>query len=266
MLQPEDVGLTRGPRRRTDGLRREEVAALSSMSPDYYARLEQGRGPQPSTQMLGAIARGLRLTLEERDHLLRLAGHVPPPHARRTDHVDPALLRVLDRLDTPAAVISDLNETLAQNALAVGLLGDGLAFRGLERSFTYRWFTHPPTRDRYPVEDHPRHTQTWVADLRAVLARDPEDARARELVAALQAESRDFREAWSAHEVARARPLRKRIVHPAVGTLELDCQVLAADDLTQLLLVFTATPGSEDADKLRLLAVIGDQELGAAVG
>ena len=79
-LQPEDVGLPRGPRRRTGGLRREEVAALCGMSTDYYGRLEQRRGPQPSDQMLAAMARGLRLTLAERDHLFRLAGHdVPRP-------------------------------------------------------------------------------------------------------------------------------------------------------------------------------------------
>ena len=74
-LQPEDVGLPRGARRRTAGLRREEVAALCGMSADYYSRLEQERGPHPSEQMLAAIARGLRLSLDERDHLFRLAGH-----------------------------------------------------------------------------------------------------------------------------------------------------------------------------------------------
>ena len=74
-LQPEDVGLPRGPRRRTGGLRREEVAVLSGMSTDYYSRIEQRRGPNPSEQMLAAIARGLHLSLDERDHLFRLAGH-----------------------------------------------------------------------------------------------------------------------------------------------------------------------------------------------
>src|SRR5438105_11655973 len=96
ILRPRDVGLVEGPRRRTNGLRREEVAALAGMSTDYYARLEQQRGSQPSEQMLIAITRALRLTLDERDHLFRLAGHHAPARMRRSDHVSPALLRVLD--------------------------------------------------------------------------------------------------------------------------------------------------------------------------
>ena len=77
-LQPEDVGLPRGQRRRTTGLRREEVAALCHMSSDYYSRLERERGPQPSVQMLASIAQGLHLSVDERNHLFRLAGHQPP--------------------------------------------------------------------------------------------------------------------------------------------------------------------------------------------
>src|SRR3712207_8599057 len=107
-LQPEDVGLPRGPRRRTGGLRREEVAALCHMSTDYYARLEQERGPQPSEQMIASIAQGLHLSLDERDHLFRLAGHQPPPRGASTEHISPGLLRIFDRLgDTPAEIRSE---------------------------------------------------------------------------------------------------------------------------------------------------------------
>ncbi len=102
-LQPEDVGLPRGQRRRTGGLRREEVAALCGMSTDYYSRIEQQRGSRPSEPMLAAIARGLHLSLDERDHLFRLAGHPTPASELRLEHVDAGLMRVLDRLqDTPA--------------------------------------------------------------------------------------------------------------------------------------------------------------------
>ena len=128
-LQPEDVGLARGARRRTTGLRREEVALLASMSTDYYARLEQQRGPQPSPPMLAAIGRGLRLTLAERDHLFRLAGHTPPRSDVRTNHVAPGMRRVLDRLDAPAMVTNDLGEVLAQNPLGVALFGDESRFK-----------------------------------------------------------------------------------------------------------------------------------------
>src|SRR5687767_8391049 len=93
-LQPEDVGLPRGPRRRTNGLRREEVASLSRMSTDYYKRLERQRGSQPSTRMLAAMAQGLHLTLDERDHLFILAGRNPPPRGPASDHINPGLLRV----------------------------------------------------------------------------------------------------------------------------------------------------------------------------
>jgi transcriptional regulator with XRE-family HTH domain len=98
-LQPQDVGLPKGQRRRTSGLRREEVAALAGMSTDYYSRLEQRRAPQPSTQMVAALAQALRLTLDERDHLFRLTGHSAPSRVIRSDHVSPGLMRVLDRLD-----------------------------------------------------------------------------------------------------------------------------------------------------------------------
>src|SRR5580692_3988785 len=139
-LRPQDVGLPAGVRRRTSGLRREEVAAIAVMSTDYYTRLEQQRGPQPSEQMLGSLARALRLTGSERDYLFRIAGHNAPGPAAVATHVSPALLRVLDRLDdTPALVISSLCETLVQNAMAAALFGDATGYTGLARSGIYRW-------------------------------------------------------------------------------------------------------------------------------
>ena len=125
MLRPRDVGLVEGPRRRTQGLRREEVAQLAGMSTDYYARLEQQRAPQPSVQITTALARALRLTLDERDHLFVLIGHNAPARFHRSEHVSPTLMRVLDRLDdSPALVKTDLVDTLAMNPLAIALLGD----------------------------------------------------------------------------------------------------------------------------------------------
>lgn len=258
-LQPEDVGLRAGPRRRTRGLRREEVAALCHMSVDYYTRLEQRRGPQPSSEMLAAMARGMRLTLDERDHLFRLAGRVAPPRTARSDHVNPGLMRILDRLDCPAQIITDLGETLVQNEQAVGLLGDKSHLVGLERSMVYRWFADPAQRSIHPEEDHGYHSRRFVADLRSVVALRADDGEANELVEALRARSEEFDELWREHEVAVRRRDRKRIVHPELGVIELDCQVLTAEEQGQMLLVFTATPASEDAEKLELLKVIGDQ-------
>lgn len=259
-LQPSDVGLVSGPRRRTSGLRREEVAALASMSTDYYSRLEQQRGPQPSEQMLASIARGLRLEIDERDHLFRLAGHTAPSRAVRTEHVSPALLRVLDRLDTPAQVVTDLGETLVQNQLATALLGDQTRFSGPSRSIFYRWFAESDERRFYPPEDHARHSRAHVAALRRALAREPDDGRVAELVQRLRSESDEFATLWPQHEVAVRVPERKRLIHAEVGTIALHCQVLIAENEAQALLVYTATPGSDDYERLQLLSVIGDQQ------
>jgi transcriptional regulator with XRE-family HTH domain len=258
-LQPDDVGLAKGRRRRTSGLRREEVAALAHMSTDFYARLEQRRGSRPSEQTVGAIARALRLTQDERDHLFQLAGHTAPPRGFRTDHVSPALMRVLDRLDTPAQVVSDLGVTLAQNALGEALMGDGMNYTGLARSVFYRWFTDPVERSRFPEADHEIHSRSYVAALRQVHGRSADDPEAAALVDALLRRSPEFAAVWERHEVAARTDTRKRILHPAVGLMTLDCQILTAENLTERLVVFTATPGTEDAERLALLSVVGTQ-------
>jgi transcriptional regulator with XRE-family HTH domain len=260
-LQPDDVGLSRGRRRRTAGLRREEVASLAHMSTDFYARLEQRRGSRPSEQTVAAIARALRLTQDERDHLFVLAGHVAPPRGVRTDHVSPALLRVLDRVDAPAQVVSDLGVTLVQNPLAEALMGVQTGYTGLRRSMYYRWFTDPAERERFPVADHELHSRSYTAALRAVHGRWDGDHEMDELIDRLLRESREFAEIWERHEVANRIDTRKRFTHPLVGPITLDCQILTSENLMERLVVFTAIPGSEDAQRLELLSVIGTQEL-----
>jgi transcriptional regulator with XRE-family HTH domain len=261
-LQPEDVGLPRGPRRRTGGLRREEVAALCQMSTDYYSRIEQQRGTHPSEQILAAIARGLHLTLDERDHLFRLGGHTAPRRTIRSDHVNPGMMRILDRLDdTPAQVMNGLGETLTQTRLAVALLGNQTEYTGLARSVVYRWFTDPHARRIYPEADHPMHGRIFTADLRAAYAREGLHTRAATIVDALLAESPEFTKLWSDHEIGLSHQDLKRIQHPELGILELHCQLLFDAEQSQGLLIFTAIPGTESYDKLQLLAVIGDQRL-----
>ncbi|GAA1402151.1 helix-turn-helix transcriptional regulator [Catellatospora coxensis] len=255
-LQPEDVGLPRGQRRRTGGLRREEVAALSGMSTDYYSRIEQQRGPHPSEQMLAAIARGLRLSLEERDHLFRLGGHAVPRRVLRADHINPGMMRVLDGLDGAAAqVVSHLGETLKQTGLAVALLGDETAYTGLARSLHYRWFTDPATRELYEPEDHPVHSRQLAADLHRAYTRDGRRSRADAIVGALLTASPEFADLWRGHPVPGPYCVAKRLRHPQVGPIELQCQILLDPDQSQSLLVYTATPGSESHEKLRLLSV-----------
>lgn len=261
-MQPEDVGLARTVRRRTTGLRREEVAMVAGMSADYYTRLEQQRGPQPSVSMLAALARALRLSLPERDHLFRLAGHTPPSADVRSDHVSRGLARVLDRVDTPAMVTNDLGETLAQNRPAVALFGDErrFAWGSPERSRWYRWFADPGERRLHAAVDHERLSRSYAAALRVAIGRHPDDRRARQLVDRLAAFSTEFTALWTDHDVSwRPGTEAKHFIHPEVGPLELDCDTLVADSDFQILLIYTATPGSESADRLRLLGVLGDQ-------
>jgi transcriptional regulator with XRE-family HTH domain len=263
-IRPDDVGLTVGPRRRVPGLRREEVARLAGASADYYTELERGRGAQPSPQMLAALARALRLTGDERDHLFLLAGHPAPAAHGPLEHVNPALLGLLDRLhDTPARIVTDLHEPLTQNRLGRALLGDFPPYRGPGHttSHSYLWFTDPAIRARYPVEDHPSHSRAFVADLRAVAARRSDDPGVRRMIAELRRRSAECSELWETRDVAVRRSARKRIVHPALGVIELDCHNMFDEDGRRLLW-FTAPAGSEGAEQLSLLSVIGTQDLG----
>ena len=260
-LQPGDVGLPPGARRRAPGLRREEVAALTGMSTDYYARLEQGRGPQPSTQMLAALARTLRLTADGRDYLYRAAGHPAPDRTSASQHVAPALLRVLDRLDDcPALILSELCETLAANAMAVALFGDASGRTGMERSDIYRWFAIPGARSVYPEDDHARQGKALVASLRVAYGRTGPGSPAGAIAAELERTSPEFAALWATHEVARRFADHKTLLHPEVGALELDCQALFTEDQSQSLLVLTAPPERPDEQaRLALLRVVGHQ-------
>lgn len=262
-LKPSDVGLSEGPRRRTSGLRREEVAMLAAMSADYYARLEQRRGPQPSVQMLSSLSRALRLTPDERDYLYRVSGHSAPDRAVFSDYVAPSLLRVIDRLsDTPAFVVSVLDEVLVQNDAARALFGDASARKGMERSGIYRWFARPEEERRiYPVRDHERHGRTLAASLRAAHGTWGPTSRAGEIEQALRAVSPEFVDYWEDHEVRRRFEDRKTVVHRDLGEIEVDCQALLTPDESQALIVLTAAPGSEAASRLDLLRVLGTQTI-----
>jgi transcriptional regulator with XRE-family HTH domain len=262
-LQPADVGMPAGPRRRAPGLRREEVAALAAMSADYYTRLEQQRGPQPSEQMLVALARALRLSDHERDYLFRVAGRNAPSRVAVAAHVKPGLLRVLDRLDdTPALILSSLGETLVQNRLADALFGDPSRYTGLARSGIYRWFTEPGERRCYPEDDHERQSRAQVASLRAAYGLMGPRSRAGELLRALLAESAEFAALWERHEVSPRFADHKVLIHPEVGPIEVDCQALFTEDQSQALLVLTAPRGTPSHDRLQLLGTVGHQSLG----
>ncbi|MGW7349745.1 helix-turn-helix transcriptional regulator [Streptomyces sp. NPDC054784] len=262
-VRPHDVGLPTGPRRRVPGLRREEVAQLAGLSADYYTELERGRSAQPSAQVLAALARALRLGGDERDHLFHLADR-PLPHTAHGPgaHAQPALLGLLDRLDTtPAQVITDLHETLAQNELAAALVGRPPAVSGPRASLVHRWFTDPAARGLYPPEDHPQHSRVFVADLQAVAARRGRDSAVAGMVRELRRRSEEFAALWDTHDVGLRRSDHKRIAHPSLGVVEVDCHCLFSEDGRQRLLWFTAPPGTRGAAQLELLSVIGTQDM-----
>ena len=238
---------------------------LSDMSIDYYSRLEQPRGPHPSEQILGALARGLRLSLEERDHFFRLAGYATP-RRYAGDHVNPAMMRIFDGLrDAAAQVVSPLGETLLQTPLSVALLGDETMHTRLARSRHYRWFTDPATQLIFAGEDRPEQARLIVADLHESYTRDGKDSRAGALVEALLEQSPQFAALWRQHPVAGRYCGPVRLLHPEVGPLDLHCQRLIDPDQSQQLVVYTAQPGSESHEKLEVLKVIGGQHLDEAL-
>ncbi|MFD7768894.1 helix-turn-helix transcriptional regulator [Streptomyces sp. NPDC059787] len=259
-IRPADVGITGGPRRRTAGLRREEVAMLAGMSVDYVVRLEQGRSSRPSTQLLVALARALRLSDDERDHLFHLAGHRPPPADGVARLARAGLVRMLDLLGgTPALVMSDLGEVLAQNRASLLLMSDLTGFSGDRRYAVHRWFTEPAARAVGPAEEEEHHARRLVADLRAVAGRRAGDPAVTGLVDRLSAASAHFRRLWAEHEVAVRRADRKTFLHPRVGRLLMDCETLVTPDQRQQLLVLTPAD-AEARERLELLRVLGSEE------
>ncbi|GHJ39370.1 helix-turn-helix transcriptional regulator [Streptomyces sp. TS71-3] len=259
-ISPAEVGIADSHRRRTTGLRREEVAMLAGMSVDYVVRLEQGRSSQPSPQLLGALGRALRLSDDERDHLFHLAGHRPPPAEGVARLARAGLIRMLDLLrDTPALVMSDLSEVLAQNRASVLLTGDHTRHSGDRRYLVYRWFTDPAVRAVHSPDEQEHHARHIVADLRAAAGRRSDDPAVAGLVDRLQAASADFRRLWAEHEVAVRRADRKTLVHPRVGRLVMDCETLVTPDQGQQMLVLTPA-NAEARERLQLLLVLGNEE------
>lgn len=262
LLTPADVGLPPGVRRRTPGLRRDEVALLTGMSTDYYTRLEQARGPRPSTQVLAALARALRLSADERDHLFHLCGHPSPDRGLRDKHVGPGLLHMLDKLDdVPAAVITDLGEVLVQNRMHSLLAGDHGTRRGLDRFYSWRWFTDPSARTLFPESNWARMSRSHVADLRATAARRADDAEVTGFISELRRNSTEFEELWNEHEVAVRISDTKQFLHPEIGLIDTICETLLTPNAAQRLLVYLPRPGTDAAEKMALLRVIGTQLL-----
>jgi transcriptional regulator with XRE-family HTH domain len=263
-VAPEAVGLPIGGRRRATGLRREELAGLAGISADYLTRLEQGRATSPSAQVVESLARALRLSDGERDLLFQLAGHVAPGLDVVTSRITASVQRLLDRLGNTPVVVYDATWTLiVANAPYDALMGETTTWRGIERNAVWRHLVGPGTRAISTPEEHAELQARVVADLRLTAARYPADRTVRRLVSDLTAQSPRFVELWETGNTGTRRETarRKVIDHPLVGHITLDCDTLivAADDLR--IMVYTAEPNTEDAERLTLAIVLGTQTL-----
>jgi transcriptional regulator with XRE-family HTH domain len=255
-LAPDEVGLPARAAGRTPGLRREEVAALATVSTTYYERLEQGRGPRPSATVLAAIAGALRLTGDEETHLYRLAGQTAPVRQDQPQPVDPGLAHLLDAVSdtTPAFVTDDLGTVLAQNWLNVTLFGRFAGLPGRAANLVWHWFTSPEWRHRLdPPENQEQTGAAYVADLRAVIAERGHDGPAGELADRLAEVSPEFRAMWARHAVATLHCPTKVVHDERVGRIELDCAVVTSPVLRQRMLMLKPVPGSPSAARIAAL-------------
>jgi transcriptional regulator with XRE-family HTH domain len=261
-ITPAEVGLPTGGRRRAPGLRREELGVLAGVSVDYVNRLEQGRATAPSAQVVEALARALRLTGDERDHLFRLAGLQPPGIGTVPAHLTPGVQRLLDRLSgTPVAACDATWTLLTANHLWTALMGDLPERRGHERNIAWRHFLGRPSRVDHTAPQLAAFELALAGDLRAAAGRYPADRGLRDLIGELRTGSDRFAELWDAGAIGPHEAARKTIVHPQVGRVELDCDILTVATSDLRIIAYTAEPGSESADRLALIAVVGTQSL-----
>lgn len=248
-LDPKSTGFAPGPRRRTPGLRREELAHLAGLSVDWYTRLEQGRDINPSRETLEALARVLRLDDDERGHLFFLARPEPSPRAAaRQERPDPAMARALDALRTPALVISPRYDLLACNAAATRLL---LPFDELpprERNILWLTFCHQPLRDRYL--DIATIEKEVVAGFRASATAFVGDPDFDALIGALLGASEGFRAIWARHEV-RAKVSGTKAFRAGDKRLLLDWYTLCATTGSKQHLVYYVDHAGPVADGSR---------------
>jgi transcriptional regulator with XRE-family HTH domain len=259
-LSPEEAGIVVRDRRRTPGLRRDEVAERANVSVIYYQRLERGRGPVPSSATLGGIARALQLTADESDYLYGLVGQKAPAVPEPRGFVDPGLRATLNAVSptVAAAITDDLCTVLAQNAANVEIFGPMAGVEGPGANIIWRWFTEPAWRHQLELPDqHDETSRFYVADLRPAVVRRGGDRRTFAFVDALRQVSGEFAALWDDHDVATLFCPRKTIDHPLVGRIELDCSVLLSPLSSQRLLLAHPVPGTRSAERLeRLLAVI----------
>ncbi|WP_052441275.1 helix-turn-helix transcriptional regulator [Streptacidiphilus anmyonensis] len=263
-LSPTAVGLEAGQRRRTPGLRRDEVARLANISTTYYERLEQGRGPQPSTAILAGLARALRLDADERAYLFLLAGRAERAVAQPDDAVDPELLSVMHAVTatSPAFVVDDLATVVAQNALHTTLFGRVAGLPGWEGNMLWCWFCSGRWRRTVlnSAEQQEAISRNYVAYLRVIVAERGYDAAAAALVADLRTASAEFSRMWDNHQISREPSPIVSVLDERVGRLDFDyAPMMMSSRSRQRLFLLQALPGTPTQQRLtRLSNVPGD--------
>ncbi|WP_084434191.1 helix-turn-helix domain-containing protein [Kibdelosporangium aridum] len=257
-LSPIDVGRPSRPGRRAVGLRREELAELAGLSVDYVVRLEQGRATNPSAQVVASLARALQLEPLERDYAYRLAGLLPPQEGAISTHVPAGVQRMLARLgEFPVGVFSADWTLLSWTPAWAVLMGDPSARKHAERNLVRAVFAAGPRGlVAWPVlPDNDALNPALVADLRTALVNYPRDRGLNDLVAELRSTSAEFARLWDEGAVGPHVSTRKVIMHPQVGEVRCDCDVLTVPGCDIRLVVYTVAAGSADAEKLEFLRV-----------
>jgi len=261
-IQPHDVGSPFGRGSdKTPGLRREEVAWLAGVSADYVKRLEQGRS-HPSRSVIRALARALRLSGAEYELACRMAGHASHLQAEVPQHITPSVQRLLDRLpDVPIGVFDAAWTRIEHNELWSAVTGDERERPHRGTNIVWRTFLGESGPVRHPKPNE--YQQSLVADLREVTVRYPHDDELAAMVHDLRSASAEFNRIWGQAGVGHHGGESKIIDHPIVGPIELDCDVLSVHGSDLRIIVFTAPHRSSASESLRLLAVIGTENLNA---
>jgi transcriptional regulator with XRE-family HTH domain len=253
LLKPEDVGLPAGGRRRTPGLRREEVAYLAGVGTTWYTWLEQGRDVRASLEVLEAISRALRLTPAERTHVVLLGRGEAPPPCKSDERVNPTVRRLIENLGpNPAWVIGRRWDYLAWNSAACVILGDLDDVPRAARNHLWLHFMDPARREMY--EDWARTARIMAAKFRADQAHHIGDPTFEQLVTSLRNSSPEFCKLWRKHEVAVVGSGRKTIHHPVVGTMLFEHAIFNPQETPeQRMVLYSPLPEEDTPAKLAQL-------------
>jgi transcriptional regulator with XRE-family HTH domain len=268
--QPEELGLPRGRRRRTPGLRREEVAAAAGVSAEWYTWLEQAREVRPSAQVLTRIGAALRLEPHESRHLLTLGGYAVPTtgsDSPRSVSVSLRLQRLIDQMEYgPAWVFGERWDIVAWNRAASVIHGDLSTLQGIERNALYQMFLGD--RIRPMLVDWEPHGRQCVAKLRATYASRVDDPWFNELVTLLRGRSLEFERWWHENDIETSQEGVKHYEHPEAGRLVFDFSVLEVLDerMSSLRLVaYVPAPGTGTREKMEALLGVPEPVLQASL-